>query len=230
MEVSKVSCIKPFSIKNTNKLNNTKCSNVNNNSFQPCFTGYERILQNSVKNVLNNDIEVEKTFCNLFVELADDNIIKQSAYYDVARMYTKKGFRSLLYEFWKSNPVDCLKKYLKNETINIAEKDGKPIFQLVHLYKFGFSKDSPNDVKFVFLNPKNGSSIQYGLNKKGELEVWQNDSVKTAITTYHMISGNKKCVVEQALGGNPETTYYNKDGSKAFFKNLFWGGVAIIPK
>ena len=80
------------------------------------------------------------------------------------------------------------------------------------------------------MNPKNDHSIQCGLNKKGELEVWQNNDNEVVITTYHLTTGNKKCVVEHPKGGNPETTYYNADGTKSFFKNLLWGGVAIVPK
>ena len=233
MKVSGISYMQPLCADyKKSKINSAStCNNAGTDSFQPAFKGFERTLQQAVKNVLENDIEVEKTFSNLFKEIiCGENITKTSEYYGIEDVYNKNGFRSLLYELWKSNPQPNLKKYLQNDVIDLAKKGDKPVFQLVHLYKFGFSKNAPNDVKLVFMNPKNETSIEYSLNKKGELHVWQTDDTKSVITTYHLTSGNKKCTVEQHYNCNPETTYYNKDGSKAFFKNLLWGGVAIVPK
>lgn len=232
MKVSGVSYAQPLHKGYSgNYVSNAKFNEVKNDSFQPAFKGFERTLQQAVKNILENDVEVEKTFSNLFKEATNtEGFTKTSEYYGIADEYYKHGFRGLLYELWKSTPQPALKKYLQNDVVDLVKKDNKPIFQLVHFYKFGFSKNSPNDVKLVFMNPKNETSIEYSLNKKGELHVWQTDKNKSVITTYHLTTGSKKCTVEHNYDCSPETTYYNKDGSKAFFKNFLWGGVAISPK
>ena len=233
MKVSGVSYAQPLyaGYGNCSVSSAAKPNNVKKDSFQPAFKGFERTLKQAVKNVLENDTEVEKTFSNLFNEIKDGECItKTPEYYEIADVYNKHGFRGLLYELWKSNPQPNLKKYLQNDVIDLAKKGNKSVFQVIHLYKFGFSKNAPNDVKLVFMNPKNDVSIEYSLNKKGELHVWQTDDNQSAITTYHLTTGNKKCTVEHSYNCNPETTYYNKDGSKAFWKNIFWGGVAIAPK
>lgn len=232
MEVSKITFSQPIysaKVGNTHKNSNYVVSDFDR--FQVSFKGYDKVLNQAVRNFLNTDVEVEKTFINLFGELAKSpDIEKTSKYFGIADAYAKYGFRGLLYEFWKSNPVDCLKKYLVNGTIDLAKKDNKPIFQLIHFDKFGYSKNSPNDVKLVFSDPQEKLFIQYGLNKKGELDIWQTNEEQTVITSYHLATGNKKCEVIQPKDGYAETTYYNKDGSKSFWKNFFRGGVAIVPR
>jgi hypothetical protein len=231
MEVSKISYSRPIYTAKTVNSNSKVTTSLNNDSFQLSFKGYDKVLRQATKSFLLKDNQVESTFANLFREvLSSDNINKTQGFYDVEDVYYSHGFRGLLYELWKANPIEKLSKYLKHGTINLATQDDKPIFQLVHFDKFGFSKHSPNDVKLVFTDPKEKYSIQYGLNEKGELDIWQTNDDQTVITRYHISTGNRKCEVFQPKDGNPETTYYNKDGSKAFFKNLFRGGVAIVPK
>lgn len=232
MEISRVSSLQPVNMVMYSGSNNkVNSKNVNNDSFNLSFKGYEKILQQSVNSILKNDIEAERTFTNLMSTLsAKTEIVKTPAFNDMSAAYSRNGFRGLLYELWKSETQPHLKKFLNNETTDLVKDKDGALFQVVHLDTFGFGNNAPNEVKLVFSNPKNKTSIQYGLNKKSELEVWQTGKEQTVYTKFHLETGNRKCVVEQSKYGNPETTYYNKDGSKAFFKNLFRGGVAIVPQ
>ena len=232
MEISKIGYNQPlYTARVGNAYKKRNCFVSHNDSFQCSFKGYDKALSHAVRNILNNDVEVEKTFINLFSELSkSDDIVKTPEYCGIADVYNARGFRGLLYELWKANPIDSLKKYLIDGTVDLATKDNKPVFQLIHFDKFGYSKNSPNNVTLIFTDPKDKYSIQYGLNKKGELDVWQSGDDQTVITWYHLATGNRKCEVVQPKDGYSETTYYNKDGSKDFIKNFFRGGVAIVPR
>lgn len=232
MQVSAIFCNHPNYMQNSVKMSVRNNKNLNQkDSFCPSFKGYEKELQKAVRTILKNDNLAEETFTCLIKEVTTSpDMIKSSEYYEIKDLYDRRGFRGLLYELWKSKPIESLKKFLNNDTVVLASDNKKPLFEIIHFEGLGFSKNAPNDVKVAFLNPKNKTSIQYGLNKKGELEIWQTGEGQTVITEFHLTSGNRKKVVEQWINCPPETTYYNADGSKSFWKNLFRGGPAIAPQ
>ena len=232
MEVSKITYSQPLYVnKLSGRQNNvSQQKNITFGGLQPSVKNYDNAIKQAVKFVYKNDSEAEKNFRELITSFGDVlKFEKTLKSYDVFSIYSQRGFRGLLYEFWKSEPIQPVKNFLNGDVTDLVKQDGKPVFQIVHFKGLLESKKSPNNVKFVFINPKNDTSVQFGLNSKGELDVCQTDTDKTVITKFHLVSGNRKCVVEQQKDSNPETTYYNMDGSKSFFKNLFRGGVAIIP-
>lgn len=123
-----------------------------------------------------------------------------------------------------------------------------PVIKLGNLGKHGFfnslfeKETAPNDIRLLFsncnaidANPitlKNDrdfiskmNSVELYLDKKGDLTVEQQHGETNVITHFHSLTGHKKLVIESYGDGKPESTYYNKDGTKAFWKNFFYGGV-----
>ena len=202
--------------------------------FQPSFKGYNDILEVASMNLFKNDAEVEKAFKDLIHEIISKRNIHKNPSFDVIfDEYNKKGLRGLLYGLWRTNPEETFSQFYKEKDYNcvhfITDK-GQPLFELEHFGKFDYSKNNPNDVRLIFRNQSGSKSIEFGLNKKGELVTDQNYLSNNIITRYHLSTGERKVVVEQLYNGNIETTYYKKDGTKSFWQNLFRGGITIIPQ
>ncbi|MBQ8459164.1 hypothetical protein IJ541_03565 [bacterium] len=208
--------------------------NLGTDAFQPSFCGYEKVLEETVSMAFTKDYQVEKSFEKLIKELIARTDLKRApAYYDIISVYTERGFMGLLNELWKAYPQEKIAKILDGKeykAINLVTDPEGIGFELFHFGKFGSSADNPNDIKVIFRDLKKKSAMEYSLNKKGELEICQTSSDRTLTTGFHLSTGNKRFEVFQPRNGNPETTYYNKNGEESFWKNFFWGGTAIITQ
>ena len=80
---------------------------------------------------------------------------------------------------------------------------------------------SPEDMRIGFLSDKEKGGIEFYTDKKGDLFVEQTYDRNFLNRGFYSDTGSKKIEIESYAGGKPNRTYYNKDGSKPFFKNLF---------
>lgn len=232
MEIAKISLSQPLYAQNNKKiLCKTNLTPQQADSFQLSFKGYENVIKNSVENEFKNEINAEAAFAEIMNSIMESDYTQSEGFNTLKNTYYKQGFRGLLFELWKSEQKDELRGIANCEGLSLVEdKKGKPVLSIYNLGKFDFSYTSPNNVKIVIADPNSKNIIDFGLNRKCELEVNQSNGNQTRYTKFHLTTGNRKCVVEQSVGGNPETTFYNKDGSKSFWANLFRGGVAIIQQ
>jgi len=138
-----------------------------------------------------------------------------------------------LYELWKSKPQELQIKGIDGEefkNIPLVTQNGRPLFELAHISKYGVSNNSPNWTTLTFQKQDGSELIEFGLNKKGELEITQTTPYQSTITNFHRETGNIKVRIEQPKNGNQTVTYYNKSGQWSLLKNLLRGGTFIVPQ
>ena len=226
--------IQPLNLNNTTNITlNKTCAPKSIQALQNAkdsvsFCGYGTVIKKVATTIYKTDSEVENAFIKLFNTIKEDNTIYKTPHFDsLDEIYQKGGFRGMLNEIWKTNPQDTAKKLLKaseDKNIILATKNDEPILELVNWGKFGFSKNNPNETKIAFWDGKQDNMVEFCLNKKGECTLSQTYGDSVLYTEYYS-TGNRKVQTHQFGSCMPERTFYNKDGSKAFWKNFFRGGV-----
>ncbi len=215
---------------NADKLSAAKnCQPLQNNADSVSFCGYSKVLSTVASSMYKNDTEVENAFAKLFKSLKEDKTISKifPKFDAMDEIYENGGFRGLLNEIWKTNPQEITKNLLKgSETDNVvlASKGEKPVLELVNWGKFGFSQNNPNNVMISFSDGKSRNVVEFCLNKKGDCTISQQNGEAMHYTEYYQSTGNRKFQTYQFSDCMPERTFFNKDGSKAFWKNFFRGG------
>ncbi len=201
------------------------------------FTGINDIIIKGAATTFNKDSELEKVFIQLMNEIkTDSKIIKFPDFIEIIKIFDQSGFRGVMNELWKANPttqiMELVNKSEKDRLI-LATRNNKPIVELYNLGKHGFwnaitdSQEAPRDMRLCFGNNK--TYMHFYLDKKGDCSLCQSIGDTTTYSAYYASTGNKKFETRHCESCAPETTYYNKDGTKAFFKNWFFGGPAIAP-
>ena len=232
----KVNAISFSAINNISETkNNKRISTISKDKIQ--FTGFEKTISDASRKTFKNDSEVEETFKQIFnAILKDSNIIKEASFNIIIDTYKQEGFRGLMNELWKAYTSDNFIPLINSSEghiLNLAQKDDKPVVELINYGRHGFwnaindTEYATRDVRLSFSYGKN--SIEFYLDKKGDCSLLQNYEKTSIYSGYYKSTGNKKFQTEHYSECRPETTYYNKDGSKAFFKNWFYGGPAIEP-
>ena len=202
------------------------------------FTGYASSLEAMAKAKLNRESHVENYFSKIADAIwADKSIAKSPILFEMHDMYKKRGLRGILLEFWKAYPSkefkDIVAKSEENQVLKLAVKDNESIVKLVNWGRHGFwngifnNQEAPRDIRVVFANKKN--SVELYVDKKGDLAVEQLHDKYHIFTCFHALTGHKKMTAEYYSEGKPYYTYYNKDGSKSFWKNFFNGGTPVEP-
>lgn len=189
----------------------------------------------------------------------DGRIIQTPMFQALKNIYQKKGLRSMLLELWNPYPSaeinDIVGRFGEDFTMTLGVKRTKnvlsifgedvrysaeePVIELLNWGKHGFwnnilnRKEAPNDIRLLFSNgaktaPKR-KAVELCVNKKGDLMVSQQNNEYEVITTYYPLTGHRKSTVETYGECSPYRVYYNKDGTKAFWKNILSGGVQIEP-
>ena len=221
-------------ISKTYRNTTTNAKNISSDIFQPNFNGYNKLLNEAVSMNFTKDYQVEKSFESLIKELVSRTDLKrESAYYDIVSIYTERGFMGLLNELWKAYPQDRVAKMLNAKMykpIELINNQSGISFELFHAGRFNYTIDSPKNIKVIFRDLNEKLAMEYSLNKHGELEICQTSPNRTVTTGFHLSTGNRKFEVFQPRNGNPETTYFNKNGEESFWKNFFLGGTTIIPQ
>lgn len=214
----------------TNTKQNQYISN-NNSKDKLTFTGFDSVLKKAVTADYSRESLVYPEFDNIIKSvLENNNIVKEKYFQHLSSLYEKKGLYGVLKSLWETYPTTKIAEsvsLLNQENLILAKRYNLPVIEIFKWGKHGFfnsltnSRTAPNDVRLSFMNQDN--LIEYTLNKNGELVVHRKIGDKTITTTYHKVTGHRK---EEVIhnGGKPEVTYYNKDGSKPFWKNFLFGG------
>ncbi len=232
----------PINIK-TNKLN-TNSQNRNTNisanitkSIQPTptFCGYKSIIiANSKRTILRTE-DLKQMFSDIF-NLIDKNadIKKTDYFYTIKDLFKQKGLRATLAQLGDPNQKGALGKFVadaREYDLTLASDNSKPIFFIHSNGPYGLlntladTKTAQRQIILHFQDPSNQYQLGFSLTKNGEFELRKCNDTYNSYTSYHKTGNRKKETIQNHLG-NPDTTYYNKDGSKSFFKNLLFGGEA----
>lgn len=175
--------------------------------------------------------EMQEAFTKLFETVKTDNTIKKTpAFGLIDNLYKKSGFRGLLYELWKAHPGKEVKEIIEltkeDYILELAKIDDKNVFSLANSGPYGFfnfireNYDAKREMSLIFRDPKaERSRADFLIDKAGSFMFI---NTHTAMR-YHNSTGTPK--TETRLGDPIEIIHYNEDGSKAFFKNWFFGGV-----
>lgn len=231
MDIAKISLSQPLQVKNSTKLNKTNLKPQQADSFQLSFKGDKNVFKDSALTELFCEADAEAKFKEMMDYVINSDCKKSEEFDKMKNFYLKNGFRGLLQNLWNQNQNGSLDNLIDYESLTLAQaSENKPLIQIYYLGKFDISKDSPNEVQIVFSDPEDKNSIFFGLNRNCELEVTQKSEYASKYTKFHLPTGNRKCTVERPTGGNIETTYYNKDGQRSFWKNFLFGGVTIVPQ
>lgn len=208
-------------------------------SFQPSFgSGYKLILESIASVNYSKDKKVEEAFGILFHELINEpQILEKAGFIEIVDVYKKGGFRGLMQELWVANPEAKIKKIVEKaefEPQTLVLKDEIPILEIMSFGRQGFwntlfnRKNAPRDTRLLFSTPDKRFLMEFGMDKHGECAICQKRPGETVFTTFHNSTGNRKSITRQPHGtGNPETFYYNPDGSDNEFKNHIQGGSII---
>lgn len=206
--------------------------------FQGKTSAYNEILGEVVNRSFLNDIDIEKTFSKLLNTIStNDNITKLKEFYFIEKLEKEKGFRGMMRELNSADPKSEARKFLnimsKNNTL--AKQDDKPVLQVLDWGPRGFvnymtdNPNSPRKVELMFMIPENKPlSASVNLNSKGEYCLNQSRDCLNVYTCFYSSTGNRRFTILQSIGGEPDKTYFNKDGSMAFFKNWFFGGTPTV--
>lgn len=194
----------------------------------PSFNGYYEVVSNGAKSSIDNLKFAENLFGNLVSEIEwDPQIIKTQFFSVMKKLFLKRGLKGMfnvLAQTADSNLVihDTMQKVRKDNIVSVAStKNG-------HLLDITSYSSKPYDVHLGFSSGKKGY-IEFYTNKKGEIFVERTYGDEYVNTGFYSDTGTKKVEIESFAGGSPEKTFYNRDGSKPFFKNWLWGGPAVEP-
>lgn len=207
-------------------------------SFNPSFEGFNTLMETFSSINYTKDNKLEDTFSILFNELLlSGDVLKKAGFSEIENIYRKSGFRGLLHELWKATPQPNLEKLIEKadgESVVLASKDDKPVFEIFSMGRHGFwntvfnKKSAPRDTKLIFITPDEKYLMEFGLDEKGACQICQKRVGETVYTTFHNSTGNRKIVaIHPHSSGNPETYYYKPDGSDDELKNHFQGGSVI---
>ena len=202
-------------------------------------SGYQKALKEAVNTTFLRDIDVERAINKIFKSLNDDTTITKLKSFDfISDTYQKKGLRGLLRELWTPNPQPETKAFLHSISNEVAPLVNKTNDSIIDIYNYGpqgfwdcirQKENSKRTVELIFSSAdKDGLGLTVKLNNKGGLAVSQYRKDKMVFTEYHPSTGNHACEIVNPKYTPPYTTYYNKNGTKAFFKNLFYGGTPPV--
>lgn len=237
MQVQKISGISP-----NNRIYNIRKNNIKTNinhmdSFQPSFSGFNKILEIVSKMEYKNDKSVEEAFDVLLKEVfTTPKYTRTKEFIEIFEKYKSLHFRGLMHELWSANPDKNIQKIIdKAEKIPVilATDNNEPIMEIISFGRHGFwnnifnKSTATHDVKIAFLNRKKGLLMEFGLSRHGACKICQEKDNGTVFTTFHNSTGNRKIVTIQPDYGNPETSYYKKDGSDNELLNFFQGGPIV---
>ena len=199
-----------------------------NYTKQPAFTGYYDVLRNGARTSIKTLQEAEYLFGNLIIEIDKDAMITKTTFFDIIKkIFHKRGLNGLFEILSKSTDsnwtVENLVKTAKKENVvHIAKQRGDVLDVTSY-------SSEPYDIRLGFSAGLKKGHIDFYTDKHGNLFVdrtYGDDFVSTGL---YSDTGTKKVETISYGGGKPDTTYYNKDGTKPFFKNWLFGGTSVEP-
>ena len=212
-------------------------------SYHPSFGNYARVLTEAANGSYKTERQVGEAFDKIYKALKKEgrfsimpgtgvDFSREFSYID--EIYNKSGYRGVRRELWKAFPdykISNLMRKANDDPVTLAKRksDGKPLITLINYGKHGFwnsifnNKSATNNYELHFEHPDINKFISFGLDKDGGLKISQCKSTEIVHTRYHASTGYKKSETRQGYG-QPDTTYFNKDGSVDETKTFFVGG------
>ena len=210
-------------------------------SFQKTisFGNFQTMVTEIADKKIKNLNGLEHSFNSLMKEIISDAKIEKTPYFSYLEAgFKESGFSGLLRNLRmpKSTPKinTLVEKSSENELV-LAKLDGEPVLSLFNFGRYGFweSESSTRDMRLIFSNAEKildkEARVEFTMNKKGQYSVFQRTGQNFIDTVYYPTTGNIRRETYCYAGGKPDTTYYNEDGSKAFFENWFYGGTPTEP-
>lgn len=222
--------------------NNKKVSSYQTSADKVSFGNslYKSTLKAAVNTTFLKDTDVEKTFNKLFNIIKEDNHFQKLEHFDfLSDLHKKEGLRGMMRELWTENPKPEVRSFLNkisDDFVPLAKQDGVTVLEIFNMGPQGFwnfmreNKNAKRNVELIFSSPnfKDGSFFSLRLNKQGGYVLSQKDDLSSIVTDFYTTTGKRASSVDSSVGGRPDVTYYNEDGSEAFFKNWFFGGTPPI--
>lgn len=200
----------------------------NNRKYNPSFNGYYEVLREGARTSVKNLKEADMLFGDLIKEIDNDaQIVKEPLFKTLKSIFNEGGLKGLFEEITKKSAPrlmieDMLELVKKEEVISVARNKG-------HVFDVVSYGGKPKDVRLGFASGLKKGYIEFYTNKKGDIFVDRAYGDNFVSTGFYSDAGTKKVEVEAFGSSKPDKTYYNKDGSKPFFKNWFLGGTPVEP-
>lgn len=206
-------------------LNYPACSYANNR-YQQNFNGYHDVIGKAMRTPVKDTKNAQEVFTDLINEIHNDKSINKTNFFKtVYDLFKQNGLIGLFSELKKAPNKDsyteCMLEYARKNNVLPLAKDENEIFDIVSY------SGSADDIHLGFLAGKEKGGIEFYTDKKGDLFVEQTHDRNFLNTGFYSDTGTKKVEVTSYAGGKPDKTFYNKDGSKPFFKNWFLGGTPV---
>ena len=193
---------------------------------KPHFDGSYEVIVSKLKSPVTNYKQAQDVFGKLICEMGQDNTIRKTNFFDtIQTLFDEKGLKGLFSSLKNIGKKDntytgCMMHYVRENGILNLAKDEKGSLSLVNL------SGNPQDIRFGFSAGPTVGGFEFYTDRQGDLFVEQIRPGNILSTGFYSDTGTKKIVLK-TNGFETERTYYNKDGSKPFFKNLFLGGVTV---
>ena len=197
--------------------------NISDRSAKPNFCGYYDAIKVAARTPVKDVKVAEDLFQKLITEIdSDKQIVKNQYFQPLKKLYEMVGLKGLFFALKGVSENDSLIgsmiKMVKNGDFVSAAKNHSSVLEV-----FSFS-GKLKDIRIGFLAGSRKGHLEFYLDKKGDLFVDRSYDKELFSSGFYSDTGTKKIEIESYSGGKPDTTYYNKDGSKSFFKNWLWGG------
>ena len=192
------------------------------------FTGYTEALKFEAKSPVKTLKNAEGLFGELINEISmDAQITKTPFFATIKNIFEERGLKGLFGILGKSTDSNIsvenlIKKVREENAVSVAKEKGS----ILDIVSYG---SKPHDVHVGFSAGLRKNYIEFYTNKKGDIFVEQTSGNDYINTGFYSDTGTKKLEIESYAGGKPDKTYYNKDGSKPFFKNWLFGGTPVEP-
>lgn len=210
------------------KIGSINPYSVYSNRQNPTFNGYYEVMREGAKTSVKNLEHAQRLFGDLMTEIDQDVQMTKTPFFNVIKtIFDKKGLKGLFGILTK--PAD---QYAHTEGLLLKVKEDNVVPIVVnrgHVLDITSFSDKPHDIHLGFSAGIRKGFIEFSSDKKGNIFVERGYGDNYNYTGFYADTGTKKVEVESYAGGLLERTYYNKDGSKPFFKNWFLGGVAVEP-
>jgi len=199
-----------------------------NNNYAPNFNGYNEVLREGARTTVKSLKEAETLFGDLLTEINQDVMITKYPFFDaIKNIFDGRGLKGLFGILGNSSDSNIMVEKLiqtarKEEVVSVA-KQRSSIFDLICYGK------KPKDFHLGFCSGTKKSYIEFYSDKKGDIFVERTYGKDYVNTGFYSDTGTKKVEIVSYGDTAPDKTFYNKDGTKPFFKNWFLGGPAIEP-
>ena len=229
MKIQRVSCVSNnLYVKNnsSNGINKPVAKSASYDCFN--FTGarsYDILLKHAVQSKYVNQTQIIDSFEILFNALKNASRMNKHQDFELlADLFSKTN----VYEFFRTlatakqdSAVGKMVSKAADEAIVLFGTKDEPFLDM---FNWGFRKSKgTNDVVLTFYGIDK-SNIEFGLNKKGGWKISQYDGENSIITEFYKDTGTAEKITVQYKDYAPESTFYDKDGKKPFWKNFLRGG------